>query len=128
VALRLVAPTTRAVRRAGAGRGAALDLLQAALDLELRHRTADQIDRARFDLWARRAQLDLAAHDLANATGDVSTLEWIRDRIATGLDPVLLARVNGLILRLREHVNDGHVRPALRTVARIRDISGRMSH
>ncbi|MGH2969181.1 MAG: hypothetical protein ACRDK0_08965, partial [Solirubrobacteraceae bacterium] len=40
---------------------AALDALQAALDLELRYRPPAEIDRKRFELWARQVEVDAAA-------------------------------------------------------------------
>ncbi len=63
---------------------AALDVVGADLDLELQYRPPVEIDMARFDLWARRLLLDAARRNEAAVLGDVTTLEWIRDRIALG--------------------------------------------
>ena len=52
-ALRVLERTARA-RSPLTARNAALDVRQAALDLKLRFRPPAEIDRARFDLWARR--------------------------------------------------------------------------
>jgi hypothetical protein len=69
-------------RRSARAVGAALNIAQSALDLELRHRPPAEIDVARFDLRARRLVVDAAAEDLAGVRGDVAVLEWMRDRIA----------------------------------------------
>lgn len=60
---------------------AALDVALVGLDLQLRHLPPARIDLARFDLRARQLLLDAAAGDVAAVTGDVTTLEWIRDRL-----------------------------------------------
>jgi hypothetical protein len=54
---------------------AAIDVGQAALDLELRYRDPDEIDLARFNLWARQTEVDAAAKRLGAISGDVATLE-----------------------------------------------------
>jgi hypothetical protein len=61
---------------------AALDVAQASLDLELRYRPPAEVDLARLDLWARQLVTDAGAEHAAAMRGDVTTLEWIRDRIA----------------------------------------------
>jgi len=66
-------------RRAAQG---ALDVANASLDLQLRYRPPADVDTARLDLWAAQLLLDAAAGDAAAVVGDVTTLEWIRDRIA----------------------------------------------
>jgi hypothetical protein len=86
------------------GRNAALDLVQAVLDLELRYRPPAEIDRARFDLWARQAQVDAVAGRPSAVAGDVAVLEWIRDRFAHGLDSVALTRIDTRLEELRAKV------------------------
>jgi hypothetical protein len=61
---------------------AALDVAQTSLDLELRYRPPAEVDLARLDLWARQLVTDAGAEHAAAVRGDVTTLEWIRDRIA----------------------------------------------
>jgi hypothetical protein len=61
---------------------AALDVANASLDLQLRYRPAVEINRARFEIWARQLLVDAAAKNAAAVHGDVTTLAWIRDRIA----------------------------------------------
>jgi len=78
-----LAGLTRAVgaRNARAASGAALDVASAALDLQLQHRPPREIDSARLGLWTRRLSSDATAHDRVAVSGDLATLEWIRDRI-----------------------------------------------
>ena len=118
-ALAALAPAVGAHRRAAA-RDAALDVLQAALDLELQYLPPVEIDRARLELWTRQVDVDADAGRVAAATGDVATLEWIRDRVARGLDPVDVTRLDTLLERLRENVNDAKLAAAARTAAALR--------
>jgi len=64
-----------------ATREVAFELATRALDLQLLHRPATEVDLARFDLWAGRLVDDAAAADAAAVNGDLFTLEYIRDRI-----------------------------------------------
>jgi hypothetical protein len=126
---RLVAPTRRALRsltravdarKRGRARDAALAVRRAALDLELQFRSPLDIDRARFDLWARRTRLD-ARRGMPDATsGDVAVLEWIRDRIAHPLESVAVARLDARLIELRANVVDGELATAARTAAALR--------
>ena len=81
---------------------AAIDVAQAALDLELRYRTPDQIDLRRFELWARQTVVDTAVKELGAVSGDVACLEWTRDRIADRLAPADFSQINSELLALRE--------------------------
>jgi hypothetical protein len=121
---RLVAPTNRAVRALTRHhtRAAALNVAQAALDLQLQFRPPAAIDRARLRLWARRVVVDAARHDAGGVNGDVATIEWIRDRIARAVGRVTLARIDGRIEALRAAVTDGKLRAAARTARRIQGI------
>ncbi|MGH3051411.1 MAG: hypothetical protein ACRDM8_00445, partial [Gaiellaceae bacterium] len=85
---------------------AAIDVAQAGLDLELRHRPPAQIDRARFELWARQLIVDAAAEDLAGVAGDLATLEWIRDRFVHTLDKIEAIRIDATLVELRGKVAD----------------------
>lgn len=131
---RLIAPTSRALlalaRAAKARdrektRDAALDVTQAALDLQLRHRPPAEIDRARFDLWARQVQVDVAARNRAGLSGDVATLEWIRDRIARTLDSVAVTRIDTRLEELRGEVGDNKLAAAARTASALRRVLAR---
>jgi hypothetical protein len=108
-----------------ATRFAALDVLQAARDIELRYRSQVEIDRARFDLWLRRLIVDATAKDLAAMTGDAATLEWIRDRIAQSFDPVTRTAIDNQLKRLRGEVTDAHRGAAARTAATLRQTLAR---
>ena len=93
--------------RAGAGT-AAIDVGQSTLDLQLRYRPPAQIDLGRFRLWAEQALVDAAAGDAGGVRGDVTTMEWIRDRFATRLSPANLTAIDAHLARMRESVADGN--------------------
>ena len=95
----------RARARAGS---AAIDVGQSTLDLQLRYRPPAAIDLRRFRLWAEQALVDAAAGDVGAVRGDVTTMEWIRDRFATRLSPANLTAVDAHLARLRESVADGN--------------------
>jgi hypothetical protein len=95
----------RAPARAGS---AAIDVGQSTLDLQLRYRPPARIDLGRFRLWAEQALVDVAAGDVGGVRGDVTTMEWIRDRFATQLSPANLTVVDAHLARLRESVADGN--------------------
>jgi len=126
---RLVAPTNRALRELaaavrsrhrGRARNAALDVVQAALDLQLRYRSPAEIDRARFDLWARQAQVDAVVGRRSAVAGDVAALEWIRDRFAHAVDGVALTRIDTRMEELRANVTDRELAAATETAAALR--------
>jgi len=126
---RLIAPTNRALavlaravkaRSRARVRDAALDVSLAALDLQLQYRRPAEIDRARFDLWARRIDVDAAARDASAVSGDVATLEWIRDRIARMVDGVAVARLDTLVEELRTNAEDGDFAAAVKTAGELR--------
>ncbi|MBA3566160.1 MAG: hypothetical protein H0W31_04840 [Actinobacteria bacterium] len=96
--------------------------VQAALDLELSYESPAQIDRARFDLWLRQTLVDAAARDRAAVSGDLATLEWIRDRIAHTLDSVEVTRIDTHLERLRDQVVDRDLAAAARTATDLRKV------
>jgi hypothetical protein len=98
-----VAIGKRAPARAGS---AAIDVGQSTLDLQLRYRRPADIDLGRFRLWAEQALVDAAAGDVGGVRGDVTTMEWIRDRFTTRLAPAKLTAVDAHLARLRESVAD----------------------
>jgi hypothetical protein len=114
---RLEAEMNRAIRalrtsiakraRARAG-SAAIDVGQSTLDLQLRYRRPALIDLRRFRLWAEQTLVDAAAGDVGGVRGDVTTMEWIRDRFATQLSPANLTAIDAHLARLRESVADGN--------------------
>jgi hypothetical protein len=105
--------------RNGAGT-AAIDVGQSALDLELRYRTPIAIDRGRFGLWTRQVLMDAAAKDTGAVRGDVSVLEWIRDRIASSLGDVDRTRLDTELTELRARATDEEFGGAAAAAAHLR--------
>jgi len=103
---------------------AAIAVAQAGLDLQLRYRPPAEVDRARFGLWARRLLVDAAADDVAGATGDVATLEWIRDRFAHTLGKVERTRIDTELGELRTSMIDGDLRGAAETATALAGTRG----
>jgi hypothetical protein len=101
---------------------AAIDVAQAALDIELRYRPPDEIDLARFELWARQLLVDAKANSLGRASGDTASLEWIRDRFAERLEPADLTRIDTHLLTLRENVVDEDLAAASAEAVSLRKI------
>ena len=128
---RLLGPTNAAVtalttavdaRSARRARHAALDVVQAGLDLQLRYRSPAAIDRARFDLWARQVLVDAEARDVPAVSGDAATLEWIRDRISHTLDSVSVTRLDTRLEELRANVSDEELAAAANTARALRKV------
>ena len=85
---------------------AAIDVAQSATDLQLRYLPPADIDRVRFGLWARQLVVDAAAGDLDGMRGDVTTLEFIRDRFVHTLDRVDVIAIDVHLMELRNTVTD----------------------
>jgi hypothetical protein len=100
---------------------AAIDVAQSTLDLELRYLPPAEIDRARFELWARQVQVDAADGDLAGVSGDVATLEWIRDRFVHTLDPVDVTAIDTELESLRTDLVDEDLKAAAATSESLRE-------
>jgi hypothetical protein len=98
----------------------ALDLAQATLDLELRHRPQPDIDRARFVFWAQRFVLDASAEDAQAARGELATLEWILDRFVHTLPDSEAIQVHAHLVELRAKVTDEDLPAAAREAERLR--------
>jgi hypothetical protein len=94
---------------------ASVDAAYASNDLQLRYRPVPRIDTVRFELWVRRALLDATDGSLGGVRSDEVTLEWIRDRIASSLDPVTLVTVDTLVASLGVAVGDGDLTAAAST-------------
>jgi hypothetical protein len=122
---RLVAPMERALRaldRPGKARQDGFAAADAALDLQLQYRPQADIDRERFELWARRARADARARAAGALAGDAATLTWIRDRFARSVDPVALARVDRRLGDLESAAADAEFAEAARSAAKLRNI------
>lgn len=63
---------------------AASGVAHASLDLQLRHRPPDEVDRDRLRLWARQVLVDAAAGELGALDGDLVVLDAIWARAASG--------------------------------------------
>jgi hypothetical protein len=103
-----LASLERALRRRNAATagGSAIEVARLSLDLQLRHRPVAEVDLARFGLWAAQLSLDAAAGDTAGITGDLFTLDYIRDRIHRSLSRAELARLNTELEELSGAVAD----------------------
>ncbi len=128
---RLVKPTSTALAglaRSISGRSAvkaahaALQATQAGLDLQLQYRPVAEIDRRRFELWLRQVVVDARRDDPSAVAGDIATLEWIRDRVAPGLDKVGVARVDTLLRELRSSSADGDLAATAETAVALRRV------
>jgi hypothetical protein len=80
-------PAVEAHNAEGA-RHAAVGAAMAALDLQLQYRPVRDVDRDRFELWARQLLVDSESleADPGHVAGDVTSLEWTWDRIAHTVD------------------------------------------
>jgi hypothetical protein len=78
----------------------------------------------RFDLWVRRALVDATGGSLGRARSDVVTLEWIRDRIAHTLDPVILTRIDALVGDMGVAVAEEDLAAAAQTACDLLEVMG----
>ncbi|CAN5479983.1 hypothetical protein BH18ACT1_BH18ACT1_03890 [soil metagenome] len=62
-------------------RRASLDLAEASLDLQLRHREVEAVDEDRLEVWEGRLQLDGAAGHWAAVAGDEAAIRAIEHRL-----------------------------------------------
>jgi hypothetical protein len=67
---------------------------------------------------------DTEAGTRAAVNGDVSTLEWIRDRVPEALGPAGVARLDELLSEVRAEVADGRLHAAARTANTVRPLLG----
>lgn len=98
-------------------RQAALDVRQAALDLELRYLPVPQVDVARFDLWTQQIAADAMAGDEPALAGDVATIEWVWDRIAHTLDTSTAGEIEERLTALRVAIDAGNLAAATAAAA-----------
>jgi hypothetical protein len=120
---RALAGLTDAVagRDSRAAQPAAIDVAQNGLDLQLRHRPQAEIDRGRFELWARRLVVDAKAEDAPGIRGDLATLEWVRDRFVHTLAKADAVRIDQHLLELRSKVDDDDLAGAGAEAERLRE-------
>lgn len=103
-------------------RQAAINVARASLDLQLRYRPIVEIDFALFDLWAAQILVDAAFDDIGGVTSDVTTLEWVWDRIVHTLDSANAALIVAQLDSLRVAVDAEDIAAAREAAARLRDI------
>ena len=110
-------------RNAEGARAAALDVRMAALDLELQYRPPAEIDLDRFGVWADRLLVDTASDepDPGNVAGDVTSLEWVWDRIGHTLDDGDVADVEAQLEDLRTAADDEDMAAAADAASRLVD-------
>jgi hypothetical protein len=89
-------------------RNAALDVEMAALDLELQYRPPAEIDLGRLNVWANQLALDSASDeaDAGHIAGDVSSIEWVWDRIADRFEEADVDAIGGQLKDLRAAADD----------------------
>jgi hypothetical protein len=110
-------------RNAQGARVAALDVHMAALDLELQYRPPTEIDLDRFGVWADRLIVDTASDepDPGSVAGDVTSLEWVWDRIGHTLADADVAAVEAQLEDLRTAADDEDVAAAATAASRLVD-------
>jgi hypothetical protein len=104
-------------------RAAALDVQMAGLDLQLQYRPPADIDLGRFGVWASQLLVDTASDepDPGHVAGDVTSLEWIWDRIAHTLDDTDVADIEAQLEDLRTAADDEDMTAAAEAAPRLVD-------
>ncbi len=89
-------------------RNAALDVEMAALDLQLQYRPPTEVDLGRFGIWADQLAVDSASAeaDPGLIAGDVTSLEWVWDRIAHTIDGAAADDIQSQLEDLRTAADD----------------------
>ena len=101
-------------------RRAALEVEQAALDLQLRHRAPAEVDLERLDLWARQLLVDAAARDRGAVAGDLATFQVIWDRAGHAAAPGAAGRVTTRLAGLGKAAEGNDLRAAVAAVPALR--------
>jgi hypothetical protein len=106
---------------------ATVDVAQAAIDLEARYLPPADIEVARFHLHAQQLRVHAAADDLAGVTGEVATLEWIRDRLMGKMDPAGQSALDNSLRQLRGAADSKNLLSAadqaIRLASMLRDLT-----
>jgi hypothetical protein len=102
-------------------RNAALDVEMAALDLELQYRPPAEIDLGRLNVWANQLALDSASDeaDAGHIAGDVSSIEWVWDRIADRFEEADVDAIGGQLKDLRAAADDEDTAAAAEAAPRL---------
>lgn len=102
-----------------AGEQATVDVAQSAIDLEARYLDPADVEVARFHLHAQQLRVDAAVGDRPAVMGQVAVLEWIRDRVAGGLDDSELAAIDDQLTALRGAAGAGALASAADIATRL---------
>ncbi|MFN8454793.1 MAG: hypothetical protein U0401_09015 [Anaerolineae bacterium] len=102
-------------------RKAAIEVAQASLDLQLRHRTPAEIDQARFGLWTQQTLVDAAGNNPGSVLGDVTVLEWIWDRFAHSLGSADVSTIEAQLGELRAAADDENLEAVAAAATQLRD-------
>jgi hypothetical protein len=83
-------------------REAALDVSQAAMDLQLQYRPVTEVDLDRFDVWSKQLLVDSGSveGDTGHIAGDVAALARVWDRIAHTVDKAVARDIEAQLKRL----------------------------
>jgi hypothetical protein len=102
-------------------RNAALAVETAGLDLQLQYRPPTEVDLGRFHVWANQLLVDTGSDepDPGNVAGDVTSLEWIWDRIAPTLDEPDVNEIETRLDDLRTAADDEDTSAAARAAPRL---------
>ena len=102
-------------------RNAVLDVEMAALDLELQYRPPAEIDLGRLNVWANQLALDSASDeaDAGHIAGDVSSIEWVWDRIADRFEEADVDAIGGQLKDLRAAADDEDTAAAAEAAPRL---------
>ena len=101
---------------------AAIEVTRLGLDLQLLHRSVEEVDVARLDLWAAQLVVDEAAGDDAGVAADAFALDYVRDRILDALDQDTLTKVNETLGAIQVAIVDEELEAAARAATRLREI------
>jgi hypothetical protein len=102
-------------------RNAALDVAMATFDLQLQYRPPIDVDLARFRVWADQLMVDSASDeaDAGNIAGDVTSLEWVWDRIGHAVDTAAARDIEAQLDDLRAAADDEDVAAAADAAPRL---------
>jgi len=103
-------------------RKAALAVALAGLDFQLQYRPPAEIDLARFDLWTLHLLVDAAGGEPGDVAGDVTTLEWIWQRIAHTLDAATAEEITARLEDLRAAADDEDLSAANSAAVQLREV------
>jgi hypothetical protein len=112
------------LRQSTETRKAALAFELVARDLELQYRPPAEIDRARFDIWARSVLVDAAAEDQAAVSGDAVVLDRVWDRFKHTVDPTISQNIQTALDELGQGAEDEDLAAATAAANKLRSALG----